>query len=499
MLLIKGANIVDGTGKPPYRADVIIKNDRISAIGNFGSKKIDLTATVDALGSNLTPGFIDIHATSDHYLSLFTNPTQDDFLLQGVTSIIGGHCGASLAPLLYGSLESIRKWTDTNSVNVDWHSLREFWTALKKRPLGVNFGTLVGHSTIRRALIGEAMRDLTVGELDVMKRLIEESLDAGAFGVSTGLGYAHTHATPWNELKEIATLVAAHHALYATHLRDEKEGVTRAIEETAALARDTGANTLISHFRPRLGYESYYAEAYQTILADEEKYPLALETYPSDMALTPLYTLLPQWAKRGNLETMHRALFDPHLVERIEEELPEIDPEFLYVISAPDGEYLAGKSLATIAHDQGFSKQHTLIGLMKLTHLRGVIWYHNANLDWILQALASPRTFVGSNRPSIRKDLRTRLPEALVTMFPRFIEVMTMSKLKTLPEAIAQITSLPAKLLGLKNRGEIKEGNIADLVLLKNGRVSDVWVNGTRAVEHGVLLNGTGGKILLRN
>src|SRR3989344_6342862 len=231
MVLIKGAKVVDGTGKStPYTADVLITGDKISAIGKFPDKKSDVT--VDGAGLYLTPGFIDVNTDSDHHLSLFTNPQQQDFLLQGVTTIFGGVCGASLAPLLSGSLDSIRKWTDTKQINIDWRTVGEFLKVLGRRGLGVNFGTLIGHSTIRRGLVREDSRDLTVPELEALKKIIKDAIKEGAFGLSTGLGYAHSRRVPYSEIKELVKVVAEKGGVYATHLRDDKEGVLASVEET---------------------------------------------------------------------------------------------------------------------------------------------------------------------------------------------------------------------------------------------------------------------------
>ena len=131
-IIIKGAQIIDGTGKPPTVADVLIKGDRISAIGDFFRQKAEEVIDLRGTGAFLTPGFIDVNTDSDHYLSIFTNPEQENFLLQGVTTIIGGNCGSSLAPLIRGTLESIRKWTDTDLINVNWQSVAEFLSELEK-------------------------------------------------------------------------------------------------------------------------------------------------------------------------------------------------------------------------------------------------------------------------------------------------------------------------------------------------------------------------------
>src|SRR3989338_1708901 len=221
MILIKGIQIVDGSGTAPYRADVILQGDKISAIGNFPKKSADVV--IEGLGLHLTPGFIDVNTDSDHYLSLFSNPSQKDFLLQGVTTIIGGNCGSSLAPLLYGSLKSIRKWADADLININWSTVAELKNTLNRLKIGVNFATLAGHSTIRRDLIGEEIRDLTVSELEVFKNTLGQAIREGALGLSTGLGYSHSRAVSRFEIKNLLDSVAKNNGVYATHLRNEKE------------------------------------------------------------------------------------------------------------------------------------------------------------------------------------------------------------------------------------------------------------------------------------
>src|SRR3989344_176661 len=159
MILIKNGTIVDGTGAPAYRADILISGDKISAIGAFPNKKA--ATVIDCMGQYVVPGFISPHTHADRMLTLFTDPAQEDYLKEGITTIIGGTDGVSLAPLLYGSLRSLNKWADVNTVNVDWHTVAEFARTIKKIPLGVNFATLAGHTTIRRDIAGDKNNDLT--------------------------------------------------------------------------------------------------------------------------------------------------------------------------------------------------------------------------------------------------------------------------------------------------------------------------------------------------
>ena len=146
----------------------LLTQDRISAIGDFSNKSAD--AVLDGQGAWLSPGFIDVNTDSDHYLTLFAYPSQADFLKQGVTTIFGGMCGSSLAPLLYGDLAAIEKWASAAKLNVSWHTVAEFLAMIDRRPLGVNFGTLAGHLTVRRDIVGDDIRDLTRNEQKILRK-----------------------------------------------------------------------------------------------------------------------------------------------------------------------------------------------------------------------------------------------------------------------------------------------------------------------------------------
>ncbi len=250
-LLIRNVQILGSDQKLPDKLDVFVSGEKIAAIGRFPGKKAD--EIVEGQGMYLAPGFIDVDTESDHYLSIFTNPSQDDFLKQGVTTIIGGLCGASLAPLLYGSLDALEEWTRVAQVNVDWHSTEEFLRVLEKFPLGVNFGTLVGHSTLKQAIIGQKPRDLTKNELKVLGNVLERSIKEGSFGFSTGLGYTLGRETPYAEISFLAAIVKRLGGVYATHLRSEGGAIKESIDENFRLARELGVKILISHLMPMQG------------------------------------------------------------------------------------------------------------------------------------------------------------------------------------------------------------------------------------------------------
>ena len=250
-ILIKNVQLLDGTGRPAIKADVLIKNDKISAIGNFFNYKAD--EIIDAIGAYLAPGFIDINNVGDRSLEIFSNDYQGNILEQGITLVIGGHGGFSLAPLIYGSLEAIRPWADIRKINVNWHTLAGFLKTFKTRKLSVNFGTFLGHTTVRFDIIHDAhkliFRNLTSNESAVLNFIMRKNLKAGAFGISVGLDYPLVSETSYFEIKKMAELAAKTGALLSYNLKDNKEGITDSVKRAIFLAKETGVKILINNFK----------------------------------------------------------------------------------------------------------------------------------------------------------------------------------------------------------------------------------------------------------
>ncbi len=478
MLLIKNVKVIDGTGAEAYASDVLVSGNRISAIGNFPNRKAD--QVIEGLGGYLMPGFIDVNTDADHQLTLFTNPHQEDFLKQGVTTIIGGHCGSSLAPLLYGSLESIRKWTDPSQINVDWHDFKEFITAMKKHPLGVNFGTLVGHSTIRRAIIGEDLRDLTEQEIKVFGEIIKESLEEGALGLSTGLSYVHSRQTPYHEIKKLVSILLPYKAVYSTHLRDEKEDLFAAVNETINLFQETGVRTVISHFRPLIKYEKNFDAAFNLVDKTVGKMDFYYNLYPFDTSIIPIYTLLPLWAQKGSLHDMLSSLQTSATRARVLKELPTFKKGELIIASAPGNDHMVGKHLG----------KRDLLKAMLNSNLKAQIFHKNINHNKTIELLFANKALVGSNSGG--------LGERSTKTFPTFIELAEQRESYPLEKAIQKITSIPAEKFNIPERGRIMEGYFADLTLMLNNKVKYVVVNGQVAVNKGECNKTTAGTIITR-
>lgn len=495
-LLIKNVQIVGRSEGQLEPADVFVSGDKISAIGNFSSKKAD--EIIDGQGAYLSPGFIDVNTDSDHYLSLFDNPAQEDFLRQGVTTIIGGMCGASLAPLIYGTLESIRHWTHVYKVNVGWHTVEEFLSVLQTRRLGVNFATLVGHSTIRRSIVGENLRNLTKNEMAVFGGLLRRALFEGGFGLSVALDFIHTRGTPYFELKSLAKIAKERDGVFAAHLKNRKGELSASVDEMVNLEKDTKVKILVNHFLPLMGNEQEYAESLDKIANLPPDCDFHFDLYPYDKSVLPLYTFLPLWAQNGGLEVMAKNVKDEWLGPRILKDLAKVDPEKIVISDAPRNDFLVGYSLSDIQKFYSSAdSREALFKLMQSTGLQATVFYHNIDLELIRTAIKNPHSLIASNAASVAKSGVPRMlqPERAVSTFTKFLEMAGKENVISLGEAINKITIEPAQKFNLEKRGVVKEGFFADLTVFKNQEIKFVVVNGEVAVRNGVFQNRLAGRI----
>ena len=497
-VLIKNVQVLRGDGSPAFPADIFIAGDKISAIGAFSDKSAD--EAIDGQGGYVAPGFIDVDTTSDHYLSLFEYPLQEDFLKQGVTTIIGGHCGSSLAPLLYGTLESIQKWTDISRINVDWHTVKELLAHLAERKIGVNFGTLTGHSTVRRAIVGEALRDLTPNEVSIFDHVLREALREGSFGLSTGLEYVHARNTSYKELKTLTSVVVRERGIYATHLRSAVEDLEKSVEETLKLAKDTGAKTLISHLVPLTGQEKSYRSVLETLDKLPDSQELYFDAYTIPVSTLPVHRLLPVWVRNGSFETMLKHIHDGWMISKIMKEMPELDGESLRIAEAPSHGSLNGKSLTEVQELYGLrSTKEALLQLMVSTGLRAVIHIRNVEERSLREALQHRRSLVASHAASFGPGAPFEKSERNTGTFPEFLRLSIDEKLMPLEHAVRKITSVPAALFGLRKRGELKEGNVADCTIFKESVIRAVVLGGKVVLRDGQPTGVRVGKVLRKD
>ena len=477
-VLIKNALVFDGSGKPPFKSDIFINHERVNRLGNFPHQSAE--KVIDARGAMVTPGFIDINSDIDHYLTLFADPYQADLIKQGITTVIGGNTGSSLAPLIDGSLRSIRKWADPYLININWRSVSEFLKILNRQKLGINFGTLIGHSTIRRAIVGEAIRDLTEKEFKVFDYVLEKGLKEGAYGFSTGLSYVHSHNVPCREIEELARTTKKFNGVYATQLRNYSEGLSEALNETLNIAKNTGVSVEINHFQPLKGYEKNYFEAVSLIEKEKMKANVHFDICPTEVSLTEIYAFLPEWARNGNLEAMLSNIMAVKTRKRILEFLAKSKIEDLTVIAKvpPVLKFLTGKSLKQFSENQNLTPDEALLKLMELTRLKAELWHKNIDFQSIAQILLSENSIIGSQGAV------------------RSLNFVQEKNLMPLEKAVAKATSLPARKFQIKERGLIAEGHYADIIILRDGQPSEVLINGLVVLENGKSKKILAGKIL---
>lgn len=519
-ILIKNGTVIDGSGSPLKKADVAIKDGLIQAIGDFGEQSA--TTIIHAAGQFVTPGFIDITSHSDVTWSLFDYPGQESMLAQGVTTIIGGNCGSSLAPIASPeALNAIKKYTDITRINTNWQKVDAFFAELEKHNLGVNFGTLLGHGTIRRGIIGEAVRPLTQEEIEKMKFEITEGMQMGAFGFSTGLSFSHESAASTEELLSFLKSLHPYHGLYKVHLRSESKDVFAGVNELIRIGRELDIRVHISHLK-LLGRRSWdfieNTEAMLT-LAEKNGVKLSFDIFPYLRTGSLLYQLLPRWAREGGFEPMLKRIQDPATKIKIIDDLKKNTLHYdAIVVASAEYPYHVGKTIKEIAESGKEAPEETILSLLAANHGRVSMFnktIYSKNLELLIKNPLSAIASDGSGyNTSAAKTGNLVHPRSFGT-FPHFLHHFV-AKLKLLSweQAIQKITSMPANVIGIKNRGLLKPGYAADITIfnpetirdratytnpyLYSEGISAVIVNGVTAIENGLVTGKRAGKVLKR-
>lgn len=523
-ILIKNGIIIDGSGKPPFKGDILIKDKKIIDI-SFNqkiSKKVD--KIIDASNLLVTPGFVDINNESDHWLTLLTQKELESLIAQGITSIIIGNNGSSLAPIFKTSLKSIRKWSSLN-INLNWTSVEEFLKVLAKQGISLNIGTLVGHATIKRGILEEEFRDLIDSEIKQMLYLIEKSLNEGALGVSMGLRFNHSRLTSFSEIFSISEIVKKYDAVLNIQPRWEKHDILSFINEIHNLVK-TIKNTeklkiLISYLRP---YKENLDELKLSLGLLEkirEQYGLSihLDVNPYTIVSNQMYLYLPEWLLFGNFEMMLNVLNEKNNYQRVLSELKEKKYDYSkMIISSTQNNisYLNGKSIKFLAKERGITSEEMLLEIFKISRGRTMILYDELLWPELLGLMELPYAIITSQNPGLNFSYFSFLPHiASINTFPRFLGLVKNGVINmSLSEAIKKITFEPALKIGIKNRGLITKDYFADLVLIdlkeidyvvdyknptkKPRGIKVVLINGQIAFENDQFKNNSAGQILTR-
>ena len=484
-ILIKNGLVYDGSGNPPEQKDILIRGKLIAKIGKLSRSHVD--EVIDANGKMVTPGCIDVTTHSDHHYSLFYEPDQEDFLSQGITSIIGGNCGVSLAPL-FGVLPDIAtEWGSLSGINVNWKTVKEFLSYFEKRPLGVNFGTLVGYTGLRRGITRDKFRDLTDSEIVSINHIIGTAIKDGAFGCSFGLEHIHGVRTPFYEIEHVIRSITHHNGVSAIHLRNTGEGFQESVEECVEISERTGGNIHISHMQPlkKNGKNFENGLAYITEHANNTNIHFDINTFDTVPLL--IYELLPEWAQEESFEGMYQSIRTQSFASRVIEYLKKNVARDYVISHVPDKtlKFLEGKSIRELASRAGTTFEHMVLHLMDITCFRATISAKIVDVSLLPSAITHPQSIISSNSASFGKK-EFKATQSTNTV-PDLFSFIQKNNIIALEKAVAKVTSIPAKKFGIEKRGVIAEGNYADIVVWSERKPVVTFVNGSTAwtPEHG--------------
>lgn len=522
---IEKGRIVDGCGNPWFTADIGISKGKIQRIGKISddqSKKI-----LDANGLIVCPGFIDIHTHSD--LQLLVNPAAESHVHQGITTDVIGNCGIAVAPASEFYRERAEQLLKLFNMTWSWKNLSGFLDLLEKRGLSINVAALIGQTAVRAAAMGTKKAPPTEKELGTMRKLVAECMMQGAFGISTGLFYAPGGYASTAEIIELAKVVAQHGGIYTTHMRSEGDRLIESLEEALEIGEKAHVPVHISHYKCT-GVENWGKVKQGFKMMDELRkkgFDVTCDAYPWIAGVTPLIDYLPHWAQEGGTTEILKRLKNPQLRRKIKNDMEkgvpgeeslvkELGWRRIMISCCPSHPEYEGKRVKEIIEktkQDPFDLIFSLLSEDKSEVIAIEFWGDEKDVEEVLK---HPLTMISSDSAAITP----KGPLGFGKPHPRYYgnipnllsDYVKKRKIMTLEEAIRKSTSFPAQRLGLTDRGQIKEGMWADIVIFDPDKVAPVgdfgdphhypkgisWVlvNGVVTIEEGKHTGALAGKVL---
>ena len=525
--VITGARIVDGTGAPWYAGDIAISGDRIAAMGDLHNATA--RQRINASGLVVSPGFIDVQGQSE--FNLLVDNRAASKITQGVTTEITGE-GTSIAPMNDRVLESFQGQAQKYHVSIDWKSLDDYLQRLQKARPAINLGTLVGAGGIRTFVMGKDNRPATASELDQMRGAVAEAMRQGAFGISTALQYVPDSFASTDEIVELAKVARSYGGVYFTHQRSESDEIFSSLDEVFAIAQRAGISTTIWHLKA--AYAENFGrmpEVLKRIAAARTRgIDVAASVYPYTRASNGLIACFPSWIAEGGTEKMIERLKNPAMRERAKKEMDEPSSTWenqwlgsgggkgilLIQVVNPELRKYEGMTLEEIGRQMGKDPKDAAMDIAIADHGdSGVVIAIMEEQD-VRDTVSNPLVTYGSDSEAQAEDgpLSTSKahPRAFGT-FPRILaryvrDQHTMS----LEEAIRKMTSQAASRVGISDRGILRPGMMADIVVFDAAKIqdtatyeqplqyatgiSDVFVNGRPVVLNGQITQERPGRAL---
>jgi dihydroorotase/N-acyl-D-amino-acid deacylase len=526
-LVIANGHIIDGTGSPWYSGDIGIRDGKIANIGHLADAP--RTRTIDAAGKVVAPGFIDMLGQSE--LTILVDPRLPSKIYQGITSEITGE-GGSAAPLNDTIIQAERPTYDHYHLNPDWRTFRQYFARLEKQGMGINLASYVGATTVRRMVLGDDDKQPTPAQLDQMKELVRQGMRDGAVGVSTSLQYAPAPYAKTEELIALAAEASKFGGIYATHMRNEGDGVLSAIDEALRIGREARIPVEIWHIKT--GGKTNWGRMPEVVAkinaARADGVDITANTYAYTAWFNSMSAFIPPWAHDGGDVRLIERLKDPTMRQRIRKDLmtpsnewqnewqqiPGPEAVLIGVVQNPNLLPLQGKTLAEVAKIWNKDPMDALFDLLIEDRAFTYVAVFGMSEPDVVLALQQPWV-------SVDNDSEGTSPEGILGQehphpraygtFPRILRKYVREEKKlTLEDAIRKFSSLPAQRMRLTDRGVLKAGMWADLVVFDPAMVRDVatfdspnqlsqgmeyvLVNGVPVIDQGKMTGEKPGKVL---
>ncbi len=501
-VILEGGLVYDGLGGEPVVADVGLLDDRIAAVGDLSNRQAGVR--LDARGLAVVPGFIDIHSHADgstpEASGLFRQPLAENYVRQGVTTVLGGQDGSSAYPV------------------------GAFLARVEAEPPALNFGMFVGHGTIRAQVIGGANRAPTEAELAQMQAMAAQAMEDGAFGLSSGLEYTPGMFAATEELVALARATAPYGGLYISHIRDEGGRLLESVAEVIRVGEEADVAAQVTHHKV-IGPGRWGGTEASLRLIDEARargVDVASDQYPYTASSTGLTILFPAWSKEGGRDALAKRLQDPETRARIRRDLVDHinaerggDPATIVAAHCAFDATRNGKSLADMLAEQGRAvtveqAAEVAMELQAQGGCQGV--FHSMSEDDVQRVMRHPMTMISSDGGIPDPGVGVPHPRnygAFARVLARYVRER---HVLSFAEAVRKMTSLPARRLGLKDRGILRVGAFADLSVLDPATIQDratfadphqyaegvrhVFVNGQAVLRDGALTGARPGRVL---
>jgi len=524
-LVIKNGHIIDGTGSPWYGADIGIKDGHIVKIGKIDSASA--VKTIDAHGLVVAPGFIDMLGQSE--TTILVDPHLPSKIFQGITTEITGE-GNSIAPTNDRQIAEDKAGFDHYRIKQDWRNFDDYFKRLEKQGIGINLASYVGATTVRQLVIGNENRAPTPAELERMQKLVSDAMHQGAMGLSTALQYSPAPYAKTEELIALASTAASAGGIYATHMRSEGDGIFDALDETFRIAREAKIPVEIWHLKAagKANWGKMPEIVSRIDVARASGLDIAADTYAYTAWFNSFSAFIPPWAHDGGDAAMVARIHDPAQRAKIRDSMmhdTNWDNEWLE-IAGPEGitigvtvdpklQPLEGKNIAEIAKTQGKDPIDCILDLLA----------QDPGMEVVVEGMSEPDVADALKQPwvSVDNDSSGASPEGILGeehphprgygAFPRILRKYVHEEhLLTLPDAIRKFSALPAARMRLADRGVIKDGMWADIVVFDPEKIRDlstyenpnqlavgmefVLVNGVPVISEGKMTQALPGKVL---